>query len=98
MNEASWKRLLRQIRDGNNLVVPIVGSRLLVGPDGQSSLLAPIAKRLLENYGLDADELPPFRELNEAVTRIKTANPPGFDLQNLYSGCGRGIAKVKRGR
>ena len=85
MNEASWKRLLSQIRDDNNLVVPIVGPRLLVGPDRQSSLQAPIAKRILENYGLGAGVLPPFRELNEAVTRIKAAKLPGFNLQDLYS-------------
>jgi TIR domain len=85
MDEASWKRLLRQIRDENNNVVPVVGSRLLVGADGQSSLIAPIAKRLLAKYGLDAGILPPFRELNEAVSRIKAASPPGFRLQELYS-------------
>jgi hypothetical protein len=85
MNEASWKRLLSQIRDDNNLVVPVVGPRLLVGSDGQSSLQAPIAKRILDNYGLGAGGLPPFRELNEAVTRIKAAKLPGFNLQDLYS-------------
>jgi hypothetical protein len=85
MNEASWKRLLRQICDENNLVVPIVGPRLLVGSDGQSSLQAPIAKQILENHGLEAGALPSFRELNEAVTRIKAAKLPDFNLQDLYS-------------
>src|SRR5262245_15146841 len=81
MNEDSWESLLTQIRDDYNQVVPIIGSRLLVGPDGQS-LLAPIAQRLLAKYGLPAVELPPFRELNEAVVRIKAAERPG--LQRLY--------------
>ena len=84
MNEQSWKRLLQQIRDGNNLVVPIIGSRLLVAPDG-SSLMAPIARRILGNYGVNADALPAFRELNDAVVRIKAAQLQDFDLQNLYA-------------
>src|SRR5262245_2935166 len=88
MNEASWRRLVRQIRDDKNdvknLVVPVVGSQLLVGADGGSSLYAPIARRLLKNYGLEPGPLPPFRELNEAVTRIRAANPPGFNADDRY--------------
>ena len=95
MNEASWRRLLSQIRDDN--VVAIVGPRLLVGSDGQSSLQAPIAKQLLERYGLDGGALPPFRELNEAVTRIKASNPAGFNLPDLYSDVHDAIRAVTAG-
>src|SRR5262245_36906530 len=94
MNEASWKRLLNQIRDDH--VVPIVGSRLLVDANGQS-LQAPAARRLLESYRQNAEALPPFRELNEAVTRIKAAKLPGFNLPDLYSDVHDAIRAVTAG-
>jgi hypothetical protein len=80
MNEAGWKRLLDKIRDNN--VVPIIGSRLLVGADGQTSLQAQVAARLLHNYGKKPEEiaLPPFREVNEVVSRLKET----VNLQDLY--------------
>lgn len=82
MNEASWKSLLDKIQESN--VVPIIGSRLLVGADGHTSLQGQIAKRLLQDYGVETGEvpLPPFRELNEAVSRLK--GNPEVRLQDLY--------------
>src|SRR5271166_339684 len=71
MEDAAWRRLLGQIRDG--FVVPIVGCRLLVDAEGKSRLQAEVASRVLAANGLKlGDEtLPPFRELNEAVTRVR---------------------------
>jgi hypothetical protein len=75
MKDAAWKRLLDQIRDG--FVVPIVGCRLLVDAQGKSGLQAQVARKVLAANGLEveADALPPFRELNEAVTRLRRNNP-----------------------
>lgn len=94
MNEASWKRLLGQIREGS--FVPVIGTRLLVGADGQSSLQAQVAERLLASSGLNKDEtaLPPFRELNEAVSRLK-AN--GAKMQDLYWDVHQAIQDVTGG-
>ena len=80
MNEASWKRLLDKIRESN--VVPIIGSRLLVGADGQTSLQAQVAARLMKDCGQDVGDVPlaPFRELLDAVSRLKGI----VDPQDLY--------------
>ncbi|MEP7310751.1 MAG: toll/interleukin-1 receptor domain-containing protein [Acidobacteriota bacterium] len=80
MTEASWRRLIDKIQENN--VVPIVGSRLLVGADGQASLQARVATRLLTDCGKDLGEEPlsPFRELNDAVSRLKGS----VDPQDLY--------------
>ena len=91
MNEASWTRLMDKIRESN--VVPIIGSRLLVGADGKTSLQAQIAARLMENCGKEPGELPlpPFRELNEAVSQVKGSfkNP-----QDLYDSVYEAIRAV----
>ena len=80
MKEASWKRLLSQIHDG--YVVPVIGSRLLVGEDGQQSLQRQVAERLLEIHGHQAiPSLTLYRELNDAVSRLKE----GTNLQDLYT-------------
>jgi hypothetical protein len=92
MNEMSWRRLLDQIRDG--YVVPIVGCRLLVDADGKSSLQAKVAQQLLSAYGQDFGNqaLPPFRELNEAVTRLLRSGLA--KLQDLYADVNDAIHKV----
>jgi len=83
MNEAAWNRLLALIQDG--FVVPVVGCRLLVSDEGQHSLQAQIAERLLVLYDLKVDPpLPAFRELNEAVTRLLLKDKDGPKLQDLY--------------
>jgi hypothetical protein len=91
MNEASWKRLLGQIRGG--YVVPIVGCRLLIDADGKSCFQARVAQQLLATYGQETEDqpLPPFRELNEAVTRLRLA---GAKLQDLYADVDDAIRKV----
>ena len=82
MNDSSWKRLLDKIQESN--VVPIIGARLLVGSDGQTSLQGQVAKRLLEDCGKSVDApLPPFRELNEAVSMLRGSIEPQ-DLYDLY--------------
>jgi hypothetical protein len=83
MEEASWKRLLGQIRDG--FVVPVVGCRLLVDADGASCLQAKVARQLLTANGEPGggEPLPPFRELNEAVTRVRQTG--SARLQDLYA-------------
>lgn len=79
MNEAAWKRLLSQIHDA--YVVPVIGPELLVGSGG--GLQRRIAVQLLADRGLDVDpaELPPFRELNAAISLLKLSES---DLQEVY--------------
>lgn len=96
MNEAAWRRLLSQIRDG--MVVPVVGPQLLVGTDGLPPLQARLARLLLEWHegaeGLDTEApLPPFRELNEAVARLK----PSANLQDLYGDVHAALQEITRG-
>lgn len=81
MNEASWKRLIDKVRENN--VVPIIGPRLFVEPDG-TSLQARVAERVLEACGepLGDRPLPPFREVNEVVSRLRAR--PDISLQDLY--------------
>jgi hypothetical protein len=61
-----------------NNVVPIIGSRLLVGSDGQTSLPAQVATRLMNDHGKKPGEiaLPPFREINEVVSQLKEEIDP----------------------
>lgn len=89
MNESAWNRLLQKIRESN--VVPILGSRLLVGADGQTSLQEKIARRLLEDCGKSADApLTPFRELNEAVFLVGN----NIQGQELYDRVNDAICSV----
>lgn len=83
MNDRDWKKLLGRMREGN--VVPVVGTQLLLDADGASSLYARIATRVLQANGQDVGEqpLPPFRELNAVVTRLK-ALLPAAKAQDLY--------------
>jgi hypothetical protein len=83
MDEESWRRLLDKIRENN--VVPIIGSRVLVDADGHTSLHARVAQRVIrvmKARGIEVQEgsLPPFREINEAISRLKKSVP----LQDLY--------------
>ena len=80
MNDGAWRKLIKQIREGQ--VVPLVGPQLLEGTTPGSSVQARLARRLLELYDPGADpELPPGRELHEAVSRLK----PRVNVQDLYS-------------
>jgi hypothetical protein len=92
MEDGSWKRLLGQIRDG--FVVPIVGCRLLVNDDGESWLQAEIAKQILAAHGekVENETLPPFRELNEAVTRLRQKGLA--NLQDIYTDVDNAITEV----
>ena len=79
-------------------VIPIIGSRLLVEADGQTSLQAQVAAHLLHDYGRKPGEiaLPPFREINEVITveegsqtarplrRRTSSNLQGDQCQRLY--------------
>jgi TIR domain len=91
MNEAAWTRLIDKIQEGN--VVPIIGSGLLIGADGQTSVQGQIAARLMEAYERPPDEtpLPRFRELSEAVSLLKGSvdNP-----QDLYDAVNEAIRSV----
>jgi hypothetical protein len=80
MNEGDWKRLLRQVRQG--FVVPVVGPQLLVGADGVP-FQRKVAERLLAGYGVPADGLTPFKEIHDAVSRLKLAE--AASLQDLYT-------------
>lgn len=82
MNEAGWKRLLRQIREG--FVVPVVGAQLLVDAAGRS-LPALAAERLLAAYGLEPDDsaLAAFLPVGAAVARLRRER--NASLQDLYS-------------
>jgi hypothetical protein len=90
MDEAAWRRLLGLIRDG--FVVPIVGCRLLVDADGRSCLQAKVAKQVLAANKLEDEELPPFRELNEAVTRLRQKGVNR--LQDIYTDVDEAIRGV----
>ena len=83
MNEKDWRSLLRLMGDGS--VVPVVGSRLLLDSDGSTSLYARVARKLLADNGvvLVDETLPPFRELNAAVTHLKGVLKPQ-KVQDLY--------------
>jgi TIR domain-containing protein/SIR2-like protein len=93
MNEASWNRLLGQIRDG--FVVPIIGCRLLVDGNGHS-LQAKVAQQLMAAYAqpAEAPPLPLFRELNEAVTRLGQGPGSPARWQDLYADVDHAIRKV----
>lgn len=80
MNDAGWKRLIKQIADG--MVVPVVGPQLLVGADGHTAGQDALARRLRARY--DLDPTPPlarFRELNTVVSELKAAQ---VNLQDVY--------------
>src|SRR5262245_38085958 len=93
MTDASWKRLINKIREGN--VVPIVGARVLVTADGQS-IQGQIARRLMKSNGQEIgdDELPPFNELNEAVSRLRSS----VREQDLYDSVDEAIHAVTSDR
>ncbi len=80
MNERSWDRLLKSIEDG--LVVPVLGPQTLIAQGSNDSFQAQVARRLLQLYDSEAGSypLPPFHELNEAVTRLKRDHA----IQDLY--------------
>lgn len=84
MEELDWARLLTQVRARK--VVPVVGSRLLVDADGRPSHYPRVAQHLLQAHGFEAGNrpLPEFRELNEAVTRLKGVIGDGEDFDDLY--------------
>lgn len=95
MTEGDWKRLLRQIRSG--YVVPVVGSQLLAGGDGVSTVQRTIAERLLSLHDVPADEwplLPPFREVNAAVSHILSQGR--VKAQALYVDVADLLAEVAR--
>ena len=78
MNDGGWKKLLDNIHSGG--VVPIIGSRLLVGADGGSSLLGEVAQKLLENNdGPEDAPLTPFREVHDAAFLLRD-KLKGLDL------------------
>jgi TIR domain len=83
MNEADWKRLLRQIRQG--YVVPVVGSQFLGGEDGQPGFQQQVALELLRVYGVAADAapLPSFLPVSHVVARLR--REAGATLQDLYT-------------
>ena len=93
MNGASWNRLVALIRDG--FVVPVIGARMLVGAEGLPSPQTLIAERLLALYDLNVEDQPltPFRELNEAVTRL-LLDKNGPRLQDLYVDVHNAIREV----
>lgn len=82
LSERDWSLLLDMIGDESRLVVPVIGSRLLVDDDGTSSLYARVARRLLADNEIDLGDgsLPPFREINEAVMRLKGV----MDAEDIY--------------
>lgn len=84
MEDKDWDRLLTQVRARK--VVPVVGSRLLVDADGRSTVYPRVAQRLLQAHGVETGErpLPEFRELNEAITRLKDVIDDGDDFDDLY--------------
>lgn len=90
MDEKSWDRLLKSIEDG--LVVPVLGPQILIAQGSNDSLQAQVARQLLASYNCDpgSNPLPPFREMNEAVTRLKRDHK----LQDLYGDIHDAIEKL----
>lgn len=90
MNERSWDRLLKSIEDG--LVVPVLGPQIQIAQGSSDSFQAQVARQLLEFYDSDIGDapLPPFRELNEVVTRLKRDHP----IQDLYGDIHDAIEKL----
>jgi hypothetical protein len=95
MEEKDWRRLLDRMKEGK--VVPVIGSRLLVGPDGASPLFAQLARQLLDEHDVKSDhvELPAFRELNEAVTQLKGKLEDDDDFDDLYGKISTALARFK---
>lgn len=93
MKDKDWRRLLDQMRDG--MVVPVIGSRLLVDAQGQP-LSARLARLVIEGGDLDVDPatLPPFREINEIVTRLKAQRVDPITLQELYGDIDAALRKL----
>lgn len=91
MNEAGWKRLLRQIREG--FVVPVIGSQLLVDAEGRS-LPGLAAQRLLAAYDLPPDDAAAsaFLPVGAAVARLRRERD--ISLQDLYSDVHEAIEAV----
>jgi hypothetical protein len=91
VTEGDWKRLLRQIRGG--YVVPVLGSQLLAGDDGSSTVQRVVAEKLLSLHDVKPDEWPtlrPFRELNAAVSHILAqgrvkSQPLYVDIADLFA-------------
>ncbi len=82
MNEGEWRRLIKQVRGG--FVVPVLGAQLLADEGGDSKLQRHVALRVLEAYDVteaSAVVLPPFRELNAAVSHLIGL---GHSAQELY--------------
>jgi hypothetical protein len=93
MKDRDWENLLKLMKTG--AVVPVVGSRLLVDAEGRP-LSQRLARRLLDSYEVQVpdDELPPYRELNHAVTVLKkeVKNP-----QVLYTDIDGALADLLTG-
>ena len=91
MNDVDWDRLIRKMRAG--LVVPVLGPQLLVGADGRESLQRKVAERLLAMHDCEVDpaELPPFRELDAAVSRLKLAGAP---VEEIYGDADAAIREL----
>ena len=93
MKDRDWNLLLGRMREGN--VVPVIGSRLLVDADG-TSLYARVATKVLAAHGKAVGEqpLPPFRELNAAITRLKPELSP-IKAQQLYADVDDALTEIK---
>lgn len=92
LNEAAWKRLIRQIADG--MVVPVIGPQLMVDERGHAWLQAELAERLRRRHGLDKPrELPRFRELNAVVGELRAAQ---VNLQDVYGDVAELIEELGR--
>ena len=95
MDDKDWRSLLRLMREG--AVVPVVGSRLLLDGDGVTSLYAKVARKVLAANGkpeLGDEPLPPFRELNAVVTRLKRVLKPQ-KVQDLYGDVDDALKELK---
>src|SRR5574337_34848 len=91
MNDAVWDKLISQIRDG--YVVPVLGPQLLVDADRRQSLQRKVAEGLLAMHDCDVDpaDLPPFREIDAAISQLKRN---GAQLDDLYWAVNKVIQEV----
>jgi hypothetical protein len=88
MDDYFWDSLIDKIRENN--VVPVLGSRLYVSPDGVR-LQARVAERLFQASRVaPTAALTPFHEVHEAVSILKTKLSP----QRLYDAVHDAIRKT----
>jgi hypothetical protein len=91
MTDNDWRRLVRQVQQG--LVVPVLGSHLLVAPDGRW-LPAEAAARLLAQHGLQPRDDPAASFLPVGAAAARVHAECNVKFQDLYADASDAIDSV----